>query len=148
MVRRPYHRTLRPVASFVVSEAPPPPQVAPGLDLDELERRKQQAWVQSLLNSNSWQSEALKTPLAEIGLSVRVVNALEAAGLQSVLDLLVCYRDELLQVNSIGEKTLKELFQRLEHLGFYLAGRQPPASHVDLVARRRQKFREQYGIEE
>jgi DNA-directed RNA polymerase subunit alpha len=60
----------------------------------------------------------LELSTAEIGLSVRTTNCLEEKGIFTVRDLLHSSRDELLSISNFGEKTLDEVFQALEVLGF------------------------------
>lgn len=56
---------------------------------------------------------------AEIGLTVRTTNCLEERGIFTVNDLLHCTRDDLLAISNFGEKTLEEVYQALEGIGFY-----------------------------
>ena len=55
---------------------------------------------------------------SEIGLSVRTTNCLEEQGIFTVGNLLDCSREDLLGISNFGEKTLEEVFQALEKLGF------------------------------
>ena len=68
------------------------------------------------------QSRSLKQRLemstAEIGLTVRTTNCLEERGIFTVQDLLNCTRDDLLSISNFGEKTLEEVYQSLEGVGF------------------------------
>ena len=66
--------------------------------------------------------ERLEMSTAEIGLSVRTTNCLEERGIFSVCDLLQCQRGDLLSISNFGEKTLEEVFDALEKIGF---SRQP-----------------------
>lgn len=66
---------------------------------------------------------------AEIGLLVRTTNCLEEKGIFTVRDLLNSTREDLLSISNFGEKTLEEVYQALEKIGFYRPGRTaPPAS--------------------
>lgn len=56
---------------------------------------------------------------AEIGLTVRTTNCLEEKGIFTVRDLLNCTREDLLGISNFGEKTLEEVFQALESIGFH-----------------------------
>jgi DNA-directed RNA polymerase subunit alpha len=60
----------------------------------------------------------LKLPIAEIGLSVRTTNCLEDTGIFTVRDLLNSTPKKLLNIINFGEKTLEEVYQALEKLGF------------------------------
>ena len=62
--------------------------------------------------------ERLEMSTAEIGLSVRTTNCLEERGIFTVRDLLNCDRQDLLSISNFGEKTLEEVFQALEAIGF------------------------------
>jgi DNA-directed RNA polymerase subunit alpha len=62
--------------------------------------------------------ERLEMSTAEIGLSVRTTNCLEERGIFTVRDLLNCNRDDLLSISNFGEKTLEEVFEALEQIGF------------------------------
>ena len=64
-------------------------------------------------------TERLDMSTAEIGLSVRTTNCLEERGIFTVGDLLNCTREDLLSISNFGEKTLEEVYQSLESIGFY-----------------------------
>ena len=64
-------------------------------------------------------TERLDMSTAEIGLSVRTTNCLEERGIFTVGDLLHCTREDLLSISNFGEKTLEEVYQSLESIGFY-----------------------------
>ncbi len=68
----------------------------------------------------------LEMSTAEIGLSVRTTNCLEDRGIFTVRDLLNCTRDQLLSISNFGEKTLEEVYQALEAIGFYRPGHERP----------------------
>jgi len=68
--------------------------------------------------------ERLEMSTAEIGLSVRTTNCLEERGIFTVEDLLNCTREDLLGISNFGEKTLEEVYQALETVGFYRQGRE------------------------
>ena len=63
-------------------------------------------------------NEKLEMSTAEIGLSVRTTNCLEEKGIFSVKDLLNCTRDDLLSISNFGEKTLEEVYDALDKIGF------------------------------
>ena len=64
-------------------------------------------------------TERLDMSTAEIGLSVRTTNCLEEKGIFTVNDLLHSTREDLLSISNFGEKTLEEVYQALEQIGFY-----------------------------
>ena len=68
--------------------------------------------------------ERLQMSTAEIGLSVRTTNCLEDRGIFTVRDLLNCTRKDLLSISNFGEKTLEEVFDALETVGFYRQAQQ------------------------
>lgn len=70
-------------------------------------------------------SLSLELSIAEIGLSVRTTNCLETTGILTVRDLLNATPKQLLAINNFGEKTLGEVYEALEKLGFYRPSRRP-----------------------
>ena len=74
------------------------------------------------LNTQARQADEIKTKLemstAEIGLAVRTTNCLEEKGIFTVEDLLNCTPEDLLSISNFGEKTLLEVYDKLEKLGF------------------------------
>ncbi|MHC4389939.1 MAG: DNA-directed RNA polymerase subunit alpha [Planctomycetota bacterium] len=60
--------------------------------------------------------------VAELDLSVRALNSLEGAGIETLGELLVKSGDELLALRNFGKTTLKELEARLAQLGLELKG--------------------------
>lgn len=71
--------------------------------------------------------EKLDLSMAEIGLSVRTTNCLDEQGISTVGELLKCKRSDLLSIPNFGEKTLEEVFNALEKLGFVRAERRREA---------------------
>jgi len=71
--------------------------------------------------------ERLDMSTAEINLSVRTTNCLEDRGIFTVRDLLKCTREQLLEIQNFGEKTLEEVYLALEGVGFYRTERRPKA---------------------
>lgn len=63
--------------------------------------------------------ERLELSTAEIGLCVRTTNCLEEKGIFTVRDLLNSTPDTLLSITNFGEKTLLEVYQALERVGFH-----------------------------
>jgi len=72
--------------------------------------------------------ERLDLSIAEMGLSVRTTNCLEETGILTVRDLLNATPRRLLKISNFGEKTLDEVYDALEQLGFFRPGRQVVAS--------------------
>ena len=62
--------------------------------------------------------DRLNLSTAEIGLLVRTTNCLEEKGIFTVRDLLHSRREDLLKIANFGEKTLEEVYQALEKIGF------------------------------
>ena len=61
------------------------------------------------------------TPIEELGLGVRVFNALKRAGVSKIgeiLDMLEEGEDAVLRIRNFGEKSLAELMERLEETGY------------------------------
>ena len=73
------------------------------------------------------QKERLEMSTAEIGLSVRTTNCLEERGIFTVRDLLNSTPEQLLSIANFGEKTLEEVYGRLERFGFYRASKRQHA---------------------
>ncbi|MCO8124641.1 DNA-directed RNA polymerase subunit alpha [Stieleria sp. TO1_6] len=70
-------------------------------------------------------TERLDLSIAEMGLSVRTTNCLEETGILTVRDLLGATPKRLLAISNFGEKTLGEVYGKLEELGFYRPSRRP-----------------------
>jgi DNA-directed RNA polymerase subunit alpha len=68
--------------------------------------------------------ERLDLSIAEMGLSVRTTNCLEETGILTVRDLLNATPRRLMKISNFGEKTLDEVYDALEQLGFFRPGRQ------------------------
>ena len=71
------------------------------------------------------QRKRLDLSIAEMGLSVRTTNCLEETGIFTVRDLLNATPKRLLSISNFGEKTLEEVYQSLEEIGFFRPGRKP-----------------------
>lgn len=67
-------------------------------------------------------AQRLEMSVAEMELSVRTTNCLEETGIFTVRDLLEATPKKLLSISNFGEKTLEEVYQSLEKLGFYRGG--------------------------
>ncbi len=69
--------------------------------------------------------EKLDLSTAEIGLQVRTTNCLEERGIFNVRQLLEANPETLLSIANFGEKTLEEVYQALERIGYYRTWRKP-----------------------
>jgi DNA-directed RNA polymerase subunit alpha len=63
--------------------------------------------------------QRLELSTAEIGLTVRTTNCLEEKGIFSVKDLLQATPADLLSISNFGGKTLEEVYDALEAIGFF-----------------------------
>jgi len=70
----------------------------------------------------------LEMSTAEIGLSVRTTNCLEERGIFTVEELLNCTPEFLLSISNFGEKTLEEVYNALEGIGFYRRSKRPDSN--------------------
>lgn len=77
----------------------------------------------------------LEMSTAELGLNVRTTNCLEERGIFTVRDLLRSTRQDLLSISNFGEKTLEEVYQALEGIGFYRTSKKPPSEQYPKVPR-------------
>ena len=62
--------------------------------------------------------EVQKKPLAELGLSPRVLNALRSKQIDKVGQVLTMDPDQLLSIRNFGPRSLNELRERLEEEGY------------------------------
>lgn len=69
----------------------------------------------------------LNLSLADLKLSVRASNCLEAENVCAVRDLVQMTEDQLLEIRHFGETTLTEVQDKLKELGLHLGMRIPPA---------------------
>ncbi len=69
--------------------------------------------------------DRLELSLAEIELPVRTVNCLEDEGILTVKQLLNCQPQRLLTITNFGEKTLDQVYDALEKVGFYRPTQRP-----------------------
>jgi DNA-directed RNA polymerase subunit alpha len=72
--------------------------------------------------------DQLDLSLAETDLPVRTVNCLEDEGILTIRQLLNCTPKRLLNITNFGEKTLEQVYEALEQVGFYRPTPQPAAS--------------------
>ncbi len=70
----------------------------------------------------------LNMPVADLRLSVRASNCLDAEGIVSVRQLVGRTEDELLDVRNFGDTTLAEVKEKLTSLGLHLGMRIPVSS--------------------
>ncbi len=61
--------------------------------------------------------QLLKTKLTDLDLSVRALNCLKAADVESLAELCSFHRNDLLKFRNFGKKSLTELDEKLESLG-------------------------------
>ena len=58
--------------------------------------------------------------IEELDLSVRSFNCLKRAGINTVEDLINKSEDDMMKVRNLGRKSLEEVIQKLDNLGFDL----------------------------
>ena len=58
--------------------------------------------------------------IEELDLSVRSFNCLKRAGINTVEDLINKSEDDMMKVRNLGRKSLEEVIDKLETLGFSL----------------------------
>ena len=68
---------------------------------------------------NDDRSKKLNMYVAELSLTYRTVSILEKRGIFTVSDLLHCTKKDLLDIKTVGETTLENIFDSLEEIGFY-----------------------------
>lgn len=64
--------------------------------------------------------KALEMTIEELDLSVRSFNCLKRAGINTVEDLVSKTEDEMMKVRNLGRKSLEEVIEKLNSLGFSL----------------------------
>jgi DNA-directed RNA polymerase subunit alpha len=69
--------------------------------------------------------DQLDLSLAETDLPVRTVNCLEDEGILTIRQLLNCTPKRLLNITNFGEKTLEQVYEALERVGFYRPAKSP-----------------------
>ena len=77
--------------------------------------------------------EAEAKPLADLGLSPRVVNALRSRGIERVGQVLVMDRDDLLAIRNFGPRSFNELWDKLKEHNFLPADAESVSDGDDLV---------------
>ena len=76
--------------------------------------------VPALLDQQPGEDERLARPVAELDLSVRASNCLEAESIQSIGDLVKMTEADLLKIKNFGRTSLKEVEARLGEIGLSL----------------------------
>jgi len=64
--------------------------------------------------------DKVNRPVADLDLSVRASNCLEAEGITTIRDLVVNDETEMLQVRNFGKTSLKEVKKKLGDIGLSL----------------------------
>jgi len=73
-----------------------------------------------LLDQQPGEDERLSRPVAELDLSVRASNCLEAGNIQTIGNLVAMTEDDLLEIKNFGKTSLKEVEARLAEIGLSL----------------------------
>jgi len=76
----------------------------------------------------------LSLPLADLQLSARSTNCLEAEGIATLGDLVQRSEPDLMKVRSLGEKSLEEIKEKLDELGLRLGMEVPPEFRKEVEA--------------
>ena len=69
---------------------------------------------------DSGKEKVLEMTIEELDLSVRSFNCLKRAGINTVEDLINKTEDDMMKVRNLGRKSLEEVINKLESLGFTL----------------------------
>lgn len=86
-------------------------------DLSEQEYSSNPLLVQK---DDSGKEKVLEMTIEELDLSVRSFNCLKRAGINTVEDLISRSEEEMMKVRNLGRKSLEEVVNRLQSLGFSL----------------------------
>lgn len=70
------------------------------------------------------QTKKLETSIEDLDLSVRSYNCLKRAGIHTVQDLVKKSEDDMLKVRNLGKKSLDEVMNKLQELGFNLRNKE------------------------
>ena len=65
--------------------------------------------------------KVLEMTIEELDLSVRSFNCLKRAGINTVEDLINKTEDDMMKVRNLGRKSLEEVINKLDSLGFSLS---------------------------
>ena len=71
-------------------------------------------------SGSSNQDKVLEMTIEELDLSVRSFNCLKRAGINNVADLISKTEEDMMKVRNLGRKSLEEVIQKLQNLGFDL----------------------------
>jgi DNA-directed RNA polymerase subunit alpha len=69
---------------------------------------------------DSGKEKVLEMTIEELDLSVRSFNCLKRAGINTVEDLINKTEDDMMKVRNLGRKSLEEVINKLDSLGFTL----------------------------
>lgn len=81
------------------------------------------------LGQESVESSQALTPVESLDLSARTLNCLKRAGIHRVGEVLKMPKRDLLRIRNFGQKSLDELYERLEEKGFWSPD--PPADSAE-----------------
>jgi DNA-directed RNA polymerase subunit alpha len=81
------------------------------------------------LGQESVESSQALTSVESLDLSARTLNCLKRAGIHRVGEVLKMPKRDLLRIRNFGQKSLDELYQRLEEKGFWSPD--PPADSAE-----------------
>ena len=70
--------------------------------------------------NNTGSEKVLQMTIEELDLSVRSFNCLKRAGINTVEDLISKTEDDMMKVRNLGRKSLEEVVEKLESLGYKL----------------------------
>ena len=70
--------------------------------------------------NNTGSEKVLQMTIEELDLSVRTFNCLKRAGINTVEDLISKTEDDMMKVRNLGRKSLEEVVEKLESLGYKL----------------------------
>jgi len=70
--------------------------------------------------SNTGSEKVLQMTIEELDLSVRSFNCLKRAGINTVEDLICKTEEDMMRVRNLGRKSLEEVVEKLESLGYRL----------------------------
>ena len=65
--------------------------------------------------------KVLEMTIEELDLSVRAFNCLKRAGVDTVADLISKSQEDMMKVRNLGKKSLEEVLNKLDELGFALS---------------------------
>ena len=87
------------------------------LFVDLSDRGSQEIMV---VKEDSGKEKVLEMTIEELDLSVRSFNCLKRAGINTVEDLINKSEEDMMKVRNLGRKSLEEVMQKLQSLGFSL----------------------------